>query len=265
VKKLGILAGAGRFPVILAEAARKQGKETVVIGLEGSEPSLEKIANAFYQAKSGELERVIGIFNLNDVTEVVMAGKVDRKLALAPENLDARAKQALSRMKDMGDNAILVALAGELASAGIKVEEATQFLKPLLAPSGVLGKCSPDARMQKDIDFGFRLAKETGKLDIGQAIVVKNLSVVAIEALEGTDETIRRAGKLAGHGTVVIKVCKPGQDTRFDLPAVGAGTIRTMKEAGASCLAVEAGRTVFLDKEETIAVADFAGISIVGK
>ena len=161
------------------------------------------------------------------------------------------------------DDSILRAVAAELESEGITVRESTLYLDNLLAPAGVLTRKKPSKDEQKDIEFGWETAKEIGRLDIGQTVVVKNQAVLAVEAIEGTDEAIRRGGRLCGQGAVVVKICKPHQDLRFDLPAVGMQTIDTMREVKASCLAIEAGKTIIFDREAVMEAANQAGITVV--
>jgi DUF1009 family protein len=176
---------------------------------------------------------------------------------------DLRAVALLAKMVYKKDDSILRAVADELESEGITIRESTLYLDSILASPGVLTKRKPTKDEQKDIDFGWQMAKEIGRLDIGQTVVVKGRAVLAVEAIEGTDEAIRRGGLLCERGAVVVKVCKPQQDLRFDLPAVGTQTIRTMVQVKASCLAVEAGKTIIIDRELVVRDADAAGIAIV--
>jgi DUF1009 family protein len=169
----------------------------------------------------------------------------------------------LARMLYKKDDAMLRGVAEELVSEGITVRESTLYLDSLLAPPGVLTKRNPSTDELRDVEFGWQVAKEIGRLDIGQTVVVRDQAVLAVEAIEGTDEAIRRGGRLCKEGAVVVKICKPHQDLRFDLPAVGAETVRTMKEVNASCLAVEAGKTIVLERDAVIREADQAGIAIV--
>ena len=263
--KLGIIAGDGRFPVILAEETKKNGYTIIAVAHTGlTSQDIEKVADRTHWIKIGEMSRLIDILKGEGITEAIMAGGVSKKFMFRDIKPDLRALSILFRIKDRKDDTILRALADELRKDGIIINEATAYIKSILAQKGTLTKKGPSGEDFGDIDFGMKIAREIGRLDIGQCLVVKNRAVLAVEAIEGTDETIRRGGRLANGGSVVIKICKPGQDTRFDLPTVGPTTINTMKEVDARVLAVEAGMTVMIDREFMIEEADKAGISIVG-
>lgn len=265
MEKLGIIAGDGTFPVILAEAAKNNGYSIIVVAHNGlTSPDIEKVADKTFWVNLGQLSKTIDSFKKEGVKEAIMAGGVSKKFMFKDIRPDLRAISLLFRLKDKKDDTILRAIAGELEKDGIKVSEATAFVKSILAEQGVMTTNKPAGEELKDIEFGFEMAKGIGRLDIGQCIVVKNRAVLAVEAVEGTDETIRRGGKFANGGAVVIKICKPGQDLRFDLPTIGTNTIETMKEVNARVLAIEAGMTVILEKEKLIRLADEAGISVVG-
>ena len=264
-KKLGIIAGDGRFPVIIAEAAKSNGYTTIVVAHSGlSSKEIEKAGERTYWINIGELSKLIDIFKREGITEAVMAGGISKKFMFSDIRPDLRVISLLLKIKDRSDDTILRALADELRKDGIVINEATAYIKSILAQKGTLTRRGPSGEDFGDIDFGMKIAREIGRLDIGQCLVVKNRAVLAVEAIEGTDETIRRGGRLANGGSVVIKICKPGQDTRFDLPTVGPTTINTMKEVDARVLAVEAGMTVMIDREFMIEEANKAGISIVG-
>ncbi len=193
-----------------------------------------------------------------------MAGGVSKKFMFGDIKPDLRALSLLLRLKDRKDDTILRTLAEELEGEGIIINEATAYIKSILAEHGTLTKREPTPEEWNDIEFGVEIAREIGRIDIGQCVVVKNRAVLAIEAIEGTDEAIRRGGRLGNHGAVIVKVRKPGQDIRFDLPTVGPDTIKSMQEVDASVLAVEAGMTVMIDRDTLIKSADETGISIVG-
>lgn len=264
-KKLGIIAGDGRFPVILVKAAKVSGYSTIAIAHTGlSSLDIEKAAEKTYWIHIGEISKLINIFKKEEVSEVVMAGGISKKFLFSDVKPDLRAISLLLKIKDRNDDTILRALAKELEKEGIITNEAIAYIRSILAENGTFTKRTPTKEEWSDIEFGMKVAKDIGRLDIGQCVVVKNRAVLAVEAIEGTDEVIRRGGMFASGGAVVIKVCKPGQDTRFDLPTVGPNTINSMKEVDARVLAVEAGMTVMIDREFMIEEANRAGISIVG-
>ncbi|MCC6542883.1 MAG: UDP-2,3-diacylglucosamine diphosphatase LpxI [Nitrospirae bacterium] len=263
--KLGIIAGDGRFPVIIADAARKSGYTIISIAHTGlTSPEIENASDRVYWTKLGQLSSLINILKKEGVTEAIMAGGVSKRLMFTNIMPDIKALALLTRLKDRKDDTILRAIAGQLEKDGIKVNSATSYIKSILADKGTLTKKGPKAEEWEDIRFGVNMAKEIGRLDIGQCVIVKNRAVIAVEAVEGTDETILRGGRLANGGAVVVKVCKPDQDTRFDLPTVGPTTIRSMIEIRAGVLAIEAGLTIMIDKDEMLMSADKAGISVVG-
>lgn len=261
--KIGIISGSGRFPLIFSEAARREGFEVIAIAHKGeTRPELAETVDKIFWLKLGQLGKIIDIFKQEGVRDVVMAGGIDKKNIYRKVWPDIKAISVWSRLKNRLDDGILRALAGVLEEEGIMVRESTLFLRSLLAPKGVLTRRKPTAEEMKDMEFGWKVAKEIGGLDIGQCIVVKDLVVLAVEAIEGTDETIRRGGRLADKGAVVVKVLKPKQDLRFDLPAVGLQTIRTMQEARASCLAVESDKVLIFEKEEMLREADRSKIAV---
>lgn len=266
VKTLGIIAGGGIFPRIVAEAAREAGFRVVAVGHEGeTDPGLASGVDAIHWVKLGQLSKIIKALKREGAAEIVLAGGIAKKGMFGRARPDLRAIRLLARMKSRSDDALLRALADDLESEGIKVRPATQYLGRLLAPKGILSRRKPTAREAADIEFGWPIAREIGRLDVGQAIAVKEKVVVAVEGIEGTDSMIRRAGQLARGGLVVLKVSKPGQDARFDLPAVGPGTIGAIAEFGGGCLAVEAGRTIVLERETLLRDADKAGVAVVGR
>lgn len=263
-RKIGIISGSGRFPLIFSEAARREGFEVIAIAHKGeTRPELAETVDKIFWLKLGQLGKIIDIFKQEGVRDVVMAGGIDKKNIYRKVWPDLKAISVWSRLKNRLDDGILRALAGVLEEEGIMVRESTLFLRSLLAPKGVLTRRKPTVEEMKDVEFGWKVAKEIGGLDIGQCIVVKDLVVLAVEAIEGTDETIRRGGQLANKGAVVVKVLKPRQDPRFDLPAVGLQTIRTMQEVKASCLAVESDKVLIFEKEEMLREADRHRIAIV--
>ncbi len=263
--KIGIIAGDGNFPAIIAEAARKSGCTIIAVAHTGlTSPDIEKAADKVYWTKLGQLSELIDVLKKEGVTEAIMAGGVSKRLMFTHIMPDLRALSLLARLKDRKDDTILRAIAGELEKEGITVNEATSYVKTILADKGTLTKKGPTTEELEDIKFGTMMAKEIGRLDIGQCVIVKNLSVIAVEAVEGTDETILRGGRLANGGAVVIKVCKPEQDRRFDLPTVGPTTIASMIETKSRVLAIESGLTIMIDKEGMLKAAEDAGISVIG-
>ena len=261
--KVGLIAGNGIFPIEFAKAARAKGMTVVAVAHEGeTDRDLEQWADAVFWVKVGQLGKIIKIFKEQGVRDVLMAGGIKKTRLFGGAMPDLRGAALLARMIAKKDDSILRAVAEELESDGITVRESTLYLDNLLAPAGVLTKRRPSKEEWKDISFGWQMAKEIGRLDIGQTVVVKDLAILAVEAIEGTDEAIRRGGSLCREGAVVVKICKPQQDLRFDLPATGVQTIRTMQAVKASCLAIEAGKTLMIQKDDIIAEANAAGIAI---
>lgn len=265
MKKIGLIAGNGTFPVEFAKAAKLKDLEVIAVAHEGETvPELAQWVDAIFWIKVGQLGKMIDIFKKQGVRDVLMAGGIKKTRMFSGGLPDLRGAAFLARMIYNKDDSLLRGVAAELESEGITVRESTLYLESILAPAGVLTRRKPSKDEWKDLEFGWQMAKEIGKLDIGQTVLVKDRAVLAVEAIEGTDEAIRRGGRLCGKGAVVVKVCKPNQDLRFDLPAAGLETIKTMKEVKASCLAVEAGKTIILDREAVVKEADKAGITIVG-
>jgi len=266
MKKIGLIAGGGQFPILFARAARQNGVEVVAVALKGeADELLQSEVDVCAWVSLGKLGRMIETFQKAQVTEVAMAGAVAKTKLFSKIRPDWKAVRLLARMLHKKDDAILRAFTEELEAHGIQVRPSTLFLPELLAPPGILTRRRPNARERRDIIFGWNLAKEIGKLDIGQCILVRDQAVLAVEAIEGTDETIRRGGGLGKSEVVVVKVCKPHQDLRFDVPAVGLQTIETMKEVGASVLVVEADRTLMFDREKMIQTANDARIAILSR
>ena len=264
MNKIGLIAGGGQFPILFARAARENGVEVVAVALEGeTDKQLEPEVDVCAWVSMGKLGRMIEIFEKAQVSEVAMAGTVAKTKLYSKIRPDWKAVRLLARMLYKKDDAILRAFTEELERHGIRVRPSTIFLPELLAPPGILSRRKPNSREKRDVEFGWNLAKEIGKLDIGQCILVRDQAVLAVEAIEGTDEAIRRGGQLGKSEVVVVKVCKPHQDLRFDVPAVGLQTIETMKEVGASVLVVEAGKTLMFDREKMIQAADDARIAIL--
>ncbi|NJD57000.1 MAG: LpxI family protein [Nitrospirae bacterium] len=264
--KLGLIAGNGELPLAVAEEARAKGYEIVAVGLEPlADKALSSLVNDMQWINVGKLGDIIGYLKNAGVAEAVMAGKVPKSLLYKSKiTPDLRAIKLLFTLKDKSDDSILLAIAKELKKDGITLLNTTDFTTTLLTPEGVITQNAPTENEWKDIAFGWKIAKEIGRLDIGQTVVIRNQAVMAIEAIEGTDEAIRRGGSLAGAGAVVIKVSKPQQDMRFDVPVVGPDTLNAMIAVQARVLAVESQKSILLQREKIAPKADSAGISIVG-
>jgi DUF1009 family protein len=263
---IGLIAGNGMFPILIAQAARQAGKRMIAVAHVGETlPELEPWVESLHWIRLGEFGKLVKIFQKEAVSQVVLAGGIDKKKMFSRVRPDLKGLLLMAKMGQRKDDLILRTLARELAKEGLEVLSSTTLLPSLLAPSGILTRRRPTEEEQRDIDFGWPLAKELGKLDIGQCLVVRKGAVVAVEAIEGTDETIRRGGRLAKEKAVVIKVTKPIQDLRFDLPAIGEQTIRTMQEVKASVLAIEARKTIIFDQEATIRLADRHRMVIVSR
>jgi UDP-2,3-diacylglucosamine hydrolase len=270
MEPLGLIAGNGRFPFLVFQAARSMGRPVTIVAIrDEAEPELEHEASAngtrLHWVSLGQLGKCIAALKAAGVSEAVMAGQVKHVKIFSDFVPDLTLLSAIRKMRVKSTDALIAAVADVLQDRGITLLDSTAFLRPLLARPGVLTPRSPTDAEQADFEFGYRMADAVAGLDIGQTIVVKDRAVVAVEAMEGTDETISRAGRLAGAGTVVVKVAKPGQDMRFDVPVVGVPTIVAMKSAGASALSVDAGKTLVIDGDATSRAADEAGICIVGR
>jgi DUF1009 family protein len=269
---VGLLAAAGRFPVAFAEKARAVGRPVVCVGLSGVSPELSALCARFHRSSPVRVGRMIRLFRQAGVREVVMAGKVQkanllyrpwRLLTLLPDWRTLKVWY-FGRRADNRDDTLLLALIAEFARDGLQFVSALDLCPELLVNPGVLTRRAPTQRENTDVVFGWDLAKEMGRLDVGQSVAVKEQSALAVEAVEGTDAAIVRAGHLCrAGGFVVVKVAKPQQDMRFDVPTVGTLTIQTLRQAGGRVLAIEAGRTIVLDQAETVALADRHGISVV--
>lgn len=262
---IGIIAGSGQFPLLFIEAARKAGRTIYVVAHKGE--TMSEVADAADQVcwvKLGQLGRVISFFRANRVCEAVFLGPITKTRIFRDIMPDLKALSLWNSIDRKHDDAILRAVAGALEKEGIAIRESTLYLQHLLFPRGVLTRRKPGREQWADIEFGWRNARAIGALDIGQCVVVRNQTVLAVEAIEGTDATIRRGGELAREQAVVVKVRKPGQDFRFDLPATGVTTISTLRCVKGAVLAVEAGQSLLFDREAMVREADAAGIAVVG-
>lgn len=264
MKRVGLIAGSGQFPIIFSKAAREKGLQVYAIAHTGeTEPRLETFVEAIKWIKLGQLKSLIAFFNGHGVKNAAMAGAITKTRMFSDVRPDLRALKVLATVNHTQDDAILRAFAGELEKEGITIRAATFLLPELLARTGCWTQRKPSRSEMADVRFGWSIVKEIGKLDIGQTVVVRDGSVMAVEAIDGTDATIRRGGELGREKTVVVKASKPNQDMRFDMPAVGVKTVQIMSDVGASVLAVEAAKTVVFDVEEMVALADHRGIAII--
>ncbi len=271
MEKLGLIAGNGRFPILFAKGARENKVPIIAVGIfNETSPEIEQYVDKLYWIGVAQIGKLIKIFKDEYITKAVIAGGLTktnmfsswRNLRLLP---DLRTINLWYRnVKKRDDHSLLGAVADELLKDGIELQNSTLYVPQLLAEKGILTKRQPSEKEMEDVQFGWPIAKEIARLGIGQCIVIKEKVIVAVEALEGTDEAIRRGGSLGKGDIVVIKVSKHDFDPRFDIPSVGLETIKTLKESSASVLALEAGRTLILDVEETIEAADNAHISIIG-
>jgi len=265
VKTLGLIAGNGKFPLIFAEQASRAGYNVIAVAHHGeTDPAIEHLVNELNWVYVGQLGKIIRIFQRSEVTEAVMAGGIRKVKLFGNFRPDLRGTRFLAKLKSREDDDLLRGIAAELAADGIRIIESTVCLSEIIPGEGVLNKRAPGPEEWDDIQLGFRTAKEVGRLGIGQTVVVRKQIVLAVEAAEGTDAAIQRGGKLAGSGCVVVKVSKPQQDLRFDVPAIGVETINRLHEVRGRVLAVEAGKTILLEKERLLERADACGISLVG-
>ncbi|MBK6723118.1 MAG: UDP-2,3-diacylglucosamine diphosphatase LpxI [Acidobacteria bacterium] len=261
----GLIAGNGRFPFLVIDGARRAGVELAVVAIkEETDPEIEKIANNMTWVGIGQLGKMISFFKKNGVEQAIMAGQVKHVQIFSGALPDLRMVKMLWNLPRRNTDALIGGVADEMAKEGIELIDSTHFVKDHLAPAGVLTKRKPTDIELGNIEYGLHIAGEIARLDLGQTIVVRGKACVAIEAMEGTDATIRRAGELANGKLTVVKVAKPDQDMRFDVPVVGVPTIQTMIEAGATCLSVTAGKTLIFERSEMLALAEKHKISIVG-
>jgi len=264
LKGWGLIAGNGRFPFLVLEGARSQGIEMAVIALkEEASPELEKITKRLHWVSLGELSKTIELLQQEGVTQAVMAGQVKHNKIFSAIRPDWKLAKLLFSLPRKNTDALIGAVARVLEEEGIRVVDSTIFLKPLVPEPGVLTRRPPNEHEAEDIAYGIGVARQIAGMDIGQTVVISDRACVAVEAMEGTDETIARAARITGgKPLVVVKISKPGQDMRFDVPVVGLLTIEQMKSAGATALAVDAGRTLLFDREKLVGLADASGITI---
>jgi DUF1009 family protein len=276
-QKLGLIAGNGSFPLLLLDAARAQGAQVIVAAIkEETSPFIESRGATVQWMSLGELSKLIEFFKREGVSTAIMAGQVKHKQIFSSIRPDWKLAKVLLSLGTRNTDSLIGAVAKVLEDEGIHLISSTSYLEPLLARPGILSRRRPSEAEQKDIEYGRRVARHLAQYDIGQTVVIAQAACVALEAMEGTDATIIRAGELMKSAAVdgdsmlsrkltVVKVAKPNQDMRFDVPVIGLKTIETMAHAGATCLAIDAGKCLFLDGDKIIAAADEAGIAMVAE
>ena len=262
--KLGLIAGNGRFPFLVLEGAKRAGAEVAVAAIrEETDPAIESLNDRVMWVGIGQLGKMLRFFKDEGVDKAIMAGQVKHVQIFSRAIPDVRMLKMLLRLPRRNTDALIGAVANELASEGIELIDSTSFLQDELPQPGTLTKRQPDERERSDIEYGLEIARGIAGMDLGQTIVVRERACVAIEAMEGTDAVIRRAGELVRGRLTVVKIAKPDQDMRFDVPVVGVPTIETMKTAGATCLCLTAGKTLMFDRKEMISLANKYKIAIV--
>ena len=265
MERVGLLAGIGRLPVECAKAATAMGYEVYAVALlPDTDKELADCVADYREISIAHLDDILNYLKDNDIHKVTMLGKVTKELLFAGNvQPDARMLKLIMSLPDRKDDTIMMMFVRELASIGVQAFDQTALLHKLMPHRGTLSKREPTEEEKADMEFGIRMARELGRLDVGQTVVVKNKAVMALEAIEGTDACIRRGGQLAREGAVVAKVAKPQQDNRFDVPTVGVQTLQTMIEVHAAALVLEADKTLLVDRDKVLALADENGIAVV--
>ncbi len=265
MEKIGLIAGNRRFPLLVSQQARKQGVVVITAALKGeTSPAIKKFSDKIYWFSLGEFSRMFDVFKDEGIKKVIMAGQISPGRLFSREVKDSREIQEfLASIKDRKANTIFCGIAKKLIEAGLELLDSTTFVKDYLPGKGTLTKREPSAFEYEDIRFAIVLAHKIADLDIGLSVGVKQKSILAVEALEGTDKLIRRAGALAQKGVVIAKVSRPNQDMRFDIPVIGYNTVKNLVRAKAGCLAIEANKTLFIDMEDSLALADRKKLAIV--
>ena len=263
MEKIGLLAGVGHLPAACARAARALGYEVHAVALlPDTDPELKDAANVYREISIGQIASILAYLQQEEIKKVTMIGKVTKELlftgAIVPDEM---LRGMLMQLPNQNDDTIMMMFVGALMKIGVTPLDQTALIRPLMPAEGTLTSRAPSEAERRDMEFGLQMAREIGRLDVGQTAVVKDMAVMALEAIEGTDACIRR-GQLAGSGAVVAKAAKPQQDSRFDVPAVGLDTIESLVAVKASALAIEAGKTLFIDKERAVALAEANGITI---
>jgi len=265
MEKIGLIAGNRKFPLKFCEEAKKKGCYIVAVAIKkDTSRQINRLADKVYWLDLGDFSRLFDIFKTEGITKVVMAGQISPWRLFSDEiNKDEKLKMLLQRIKDQKADTIFTAVAQMLEMSGFHIISSVTYLDGLMPQKGVLTRSEPNFAGWDDIYFGLDLAKEIAYLDIGQTVAVKNKAVVAVEALEGTDKLISRAGRITGGNFTLVKVSKPEQDLRFDVPVVGLNTVRNLIKSKAKCLAIESGKTLFIDQKESVKLADRKGLIIV--
>jgi len=262
---LGIIAGNRQYPIIFAEEAKRQGVSLFAVAFRGeTDSSLKRLVDDIHWIHVGQLDEMIRYFKSKEINSAVMVGQISPWRLFKRLNLDERAKKVLSGVKQMSAETIFSAIADELKKEGIELKDARLFLDKYLATKGHISSISLSGIEKQDVDFGVNIIKGVSSFNIGQTIIIKNKTVVAVEAMEGTDNAILRGGRIGRGNVVVVKVSKPNQDMRFDIPVVGPKTVKILKKSGGGVLALETGKVLILEKEKTIKLAEKYGIKIVG-
>lgn len=263
--RIGLVAGEGKLPIIFSRVAKTKGDTVIAFGLRGiTSPDLEKHVDKLHWVPWGSLQKAALLLVTERIKKIIMLGKIKKDILFnSEEDLDADAKKILDKIKDKKDYAVLNGINNFLGKFGVEVIDSTTYLKEFIPSKGTLSKREPSEEEWADINYGFEVAKALSGFDIGQTLAVKEKTVIAVEAMEGTDETIARAGRLIGGPFTVVKVARPVQDMRFDVPLVGLDTIKALASSGGTAFAMEAGKTLLMDREEVISLANEKNISIV--
>jgi DUF1009 family protein len=263
---VGIIAGGGRLPFVAAGEARVQGRRVIAVGIRGeTDPSLAEVVDAMHWVRLGQLGAVVKCFRGEGVTEALLLGKVDIRHLFSKVRPDLFGARVLFKARDLRGDSVLEAIVEALGAEGIRILETPPFLGPLLVQAGVLTRRAPTPDERKDIALGREIARQIAGLRIGQTVVVKRGTVVAVESVEGTDAAIRRGGQLARGGVVVVKVARADQDLRFDLPTLGPDTLHALQDASATALALDAGRTLLLDRDRFVTGADAMSVTVIAE
>ena len=263
-QKQGLVAGDGLLPVKMAQYAKENGFDVVAISLsDDNYAQLKKYCSKVYSFCPGEVEKIEKVLKDEEIKQVTFLGKVNKTVLLKRPKFDARAIEFIKKAIRLNDDKVMLMIIEEFEKIGISILDQTLFIKNLMIPSGVLGKLQPTQEQIDDVNYGYWLAKESGKLDVGQSVVIKDKMIMAVEAIEGTDKCIKRGCQIARKNARVIKVAKPAQDKRFDIPAIGLKTLKTMKKYKADLIAVEAGETIIVDQEEVVKYANKHNIVIM--
>ncbi|GHT36325.1 hypothetical protein AGMMS49593_00850 [Endomicrobiia bacterium] len=265
MESIGLISGNNRFPFLVAQEIKKGGNRVVCIALkEEANPELERICDKIYWLSVGKFQKIIDVLKNENVKTVIMAGQVKHGIIYSAIGMDWRAIKVMGSLVNKKADTILKAIANEFENDGMHLIPSHAYLTSLLAPKGLISGKKLSSDESKDMEFGYKIAKAVAGFDIGQTVVVKDKSILAVESIEGTDECIKRAYKLGGENSIVVKVAKPNQDFRFDVPVIGANTIDTLKENKVRAIVIETGVTLMLDKDEIIEKAKRAGVTILG-